>query len=153
MPRTISIEAGSNGEVRVRSAVPVDGKMTKNHRMMLTPGVDVDAELGRQNAAITSLFASPISDDDLNVIRGVCATEHTPEKIAAYAAAHAPPPPTPEQIRAETFNVDADRIEMLDRLRSATPAQIKTYVQNNVTDLASAKVVLAKILLILSAPH
>lgn len=45
---------------------------------------------------------------------------------------------------------DADRKDLLDRLQSATPAQIKTYVANNVNNLADAKVLLAKILLILS---
>jgi len=153
MPRIIDVKTAPTGEVHVRSAVPVGSTMTAVHRMMLFPGVDVDAELARQNAAIASLLGDPISDADLTTIRNVCAVEHTPERIAAYAAAHAPPPPTPTQIRVDEFNADADRIDLLNRLRSATPAQIKTYVTNNVTDLASARVLLMKILLILSAPQ
>jgi hypothetical protein len=42
---------------------------------------------------------------------------------------------------------DADYWDLRDRFQSASPAQIKTYVQSNVTDLASAKTLLIKILL------
>lgn len=45
---------------------------------------------------------------------------------------------------------DADFADLLTKLQSATPTQIKNYVQNNVTDLPSAKILLAKILLALS---
>jgi hypothetical protein len=45
---------------------------------------------------------------------------------------------------------DDDFRDGIARLKGATPAQIKNYVQNNVTDLASAKVLLAKILLLLA---
>ncbi len=47
---------------------------------------------------------------------------------------------------------DTDYQDALARLKGATPAQIRTYVQNNVTDLASAKALLAKILIFLSMP-
>lgn len=45
-----------------------------------------------------------------------------------------------EQIRA-----DAQADTFVERLENATPAQIKTFVQNNVTDLASAKQFIAKL--------
>jgi hypothetical protein len=62
--------------------------------------------------------------------------------LANYVA----PPPG----RAKIFGDDVDRQELVERLRTATPAEIKTYVENQVTSLASAKVLLAKILLVLS---
>jgi hypothetical protein len=60
------------------------------------------------------------------------------------------PLPTPEEQRASTFRSDAARIDMLDKLRNATPAQIDTWVENQVTNLASAKVVLAMLIKILA---
>lgn len=51
--------------------------------------------------------------------------------------------------RIVEFEADSDFSDLLNKIKDATPAQIKTYVQNNVTDLASAKVLFAKILLVL----
>jgi hypothetical protein len=55
-----------------------------------------------------------------------------------------------EKARLAEISADVDLSDLRDRLRSASAAQIKTYVQNNVTDLASAKVLFAKILLLLA---
>jgi hypothetical protein len=55
-----------------------------------------------------------------------------------------------EKARLAEISSDVDLTDLQDRMRSATAAQIKTYVQNNVTDLASAKVLFAKILLLLA---
>ena len=52
--------------------------------------------------------------------------------------------------RKATFLSDTDYQDLLNRLASATPAQIKNYVANNVTDLASAKMLMTKILLLIS---
>jgi hypothetical protein len=63
-------------------------------------------------------------------------------------------PPAPQSPTAEEIAKTARRVELateattdtfIDSLRGATPDQIKTFVQNNVTDLASAKVFLAKL--------
>lgn len=74
----------------------------------------------------------------------------------------ASPQPTAQEIEAATqivadetariagIHSDADCQELTNRLAGASAAQIKTYVQNNVTDLASAKVLLAKMLLVMS---
>lgn len=45
---------------------------------------------------------------------------------------------------------DADRKDLQTRLNGATPAQIKAYVDNNVNNLADAKTLLKKILLLLA---
>lgn len=49
------------------------------------------------------------------------------------------------------ISADADFRDVVSKLRNASPAQIRTYVANNVTDLPSAKTLLAKILIFLSA--
>ncbi len=55
-----------------------------------------------------------------------------------------------EKTRTDTFRTDADRVDVLNRLKTATAAQIRQYVNNNVTDLASAKLMLARILILIS---
>jgi len=47
--------------------------------------------------------------------------------------------------RREAVKADAEADTFVDKLRSATPAQITQFVQTNVTDLASAKTFLAKL--------
>lgn len=66
--------------------------------------------------------------------------------IAAYVP---PPPPTAEQV-AETARKEALKTEtqgdlLIQTLSTATPEQVKTYIQNNVTDLASARQVLMRL--------
>lgn len=53
------------------------------------------------------------------------------------------------QATSVSIPADANYKDLVSKLKGATPAQIQTYVTNNVTDLPSAKVLLAKILLIL----
>lgn len=55
-----------------------------------------------------------------------------------------------EAARENGIDGDADLADLINRLRAATADQIKNYVQNNVTDLPSAKILFAKILLILA---
>lgn len=45
---------------------------------------------------------------------------------------------------------DTNFTDLQSKLANATPAQVATYVNNNVTDLASAKVLLTKIILVLA---
>jgi hypothetical protein len=55
-----------------------------------------------------------------------------------------------ERLRLANLKGDALAVEMLDRLRTATPTQISTYVDNNVLDIASARTMLKRILLVLA---
>lgn len=55
-----------------------------------------------------------------------------------------------EKARQAEINAEPSRVELLDKLTSATGAQIETFVRNKIdadsaTDLAAAKVVLKKI--------
>jgi hypothetical protein len=52
--------------------------------------------------------------------------------------------------RKATFDADATRADLIAKLTSSTPAQISTYVDNNVTNLAEARAMFKKILLVLS---
>lgn len=52
--------------------------------------------------------------------------------------------------RKATFDADATRADLLTRLRTATPAQINSYVDANVANLAEARTLFKRILLVLS---
>lgn len=47
--------------------------------------------------------------------------------------------------RQTAIKANAESDTFIDKLRDATPAQINTFVQNNVTDLASARIFIAKL--------
>lgn len=52
--------------------------------------------------------------------------------------------------RQATLDADATRADLLTRLRTATPAQINTYVDANVTNIADARTMFKRILLALA---
>lgn len=67
-------------------------------------------------------------------------------------------PPTPEEIAAEAYNTalivtkaEAKDDTIVQYLRDHSPAECAQYVQNNVTDLASAKAFLKKVAVVLCA--
>jgi hypothetical protein len=53
---------------------------------------------------------------------------------------------TAEDLRVQTLMADQGRMDLLTRLRAATPAQIDSYVENNVTTLAQARAMFKAIL-------
>lgn len=61
-----------------------------------------------------------------------------------------PPAETVREERQAAFDADATRADLLERLRNATPAQINTYVDSNVTNLADARALFKRILLVLA---
>lgn len=60
------------------------------------------------------------------------------------------PPPTANLIRELALLADIDRQEVYNAIRDASPAQIKSYIQTNVTDLASARAMLIRIALLIA---
>lgn len=65
-------------------------------------------------------------------------------------APYVAPPPTAKKIRADAFKADIDRKALINAIKNATPAQIKTYINNNVTDLASARTMLYRLTLLVA---
>lgn len=70
--------------------------------------------------------------------------------LDAVIAAHNPNTVPAAVLRQQALLADSQRSDLLDRLQNASPAQIRAYVNSNVTDLASAKVMLIRIMLILA---
>jgi DNA-binding CsgD family transcriptional regulator len=62
-------------------------------------------------------------------------------------APYVPPALTPRELREQALLADADRADMVDKLKNASPAQIKTYITNNVTNLTQARDMLIKLAL------
>jgi hypothetical protein len=57
---------------------------------------------------------------------------------------------TAEETRRSALLADTDRQNFLDNIATHTPQEIKNYIANNVTDLASAKLMLARIALLVA---
>jgi hypothetical protein len=55
-----------------------------------------------------------------------------------------------EYERLESIRVDAQRLALIDRLRTATPAEIEQYVDANVNSLADAKSLFKRVLKVLA---
>jgi hypothetical protein len=106
----------------------------------------------------TILSAAYANEDDTAIIAitkeaaAVLLSPSDPQwaDAVAKATAYVPPPADPVQLRDAEFRLDTERQELLTKLTSATPAQIKAYVDAQVTSLASAKVLLAKMLLVMA---
>ena len=71
-----------------------------------------------------------------------------PQKTAAQTVVTNFDPTAPDL--DDQFVSDTNRQNIVTAIQTATPTQIVNWVNNNVTDLASAKVVLAKILLLIA---
>lgn len=78
-------------------------------------------------------------------------TQTSPEYLAFIRGGGAPdpyvkPPPSSEDLRAETFRSDVGRSDLMTRIRTATPAQIDAFIDNNVTNIAQARAIFKAIL-------
>ena len=67
------------------------------------------------------------------------ATQAQKDAAQAVADAFDTTAPPAVKLRAATFRADASRQDMLTRLRTATPAQIDSYIDANVATLAQAR--------------
>lgn len=54
------------------------------------------------------------------------------EKAGGVIASFVEPPPTDAELRAQTFQQDAERASLMDRLHTATPDQLDGYVDNQI---------------------
>lgn len=62
-----------------------------------------------------------------------------------------PPEETARRQRKAAFDADATRADLLSRLALASPAQISSYVDANMTNLAEARALVKKMLLVMAA--
>jgi hypothetical protein len=86
----------------------------------------------------------------VNGVEVTCTPEEEAEILARWAAADAARTASDAadaERAARKVALDAESVsdQFIDQLRGATPAQIKTFVQNNVTDLASARALLGRL--------
>lgn len=72
-------------------------------------------------------------------------TLHDPAAVAAKEDAE-----EAEQLRLANIREDVLAQELIEQFKTATAMQISNFVDNNVTDLVSAKTVLKKIILVLA---
>jgi roadblock/LC7 domain-containing protein len=81
------IEVTSNGTVQVRfNKFSSDGDLLGNHRTMLPPATDINAQVAVVNAHMATENYSAISDSDVTKLTAICNTAWTPAVIAAYQA-------------------------------------------------------------------
>lgn len=76
----------------------------------------------------------------------------TANELRAAINTSLPPTPAPkaDETRDDALLADVDRQAIYNAIRNATPQQIKTYIQNNVTDLASARAMLTRLALLIA---
>src|SRR5215475_3183029 len=63
-------------------------------------------------------------------------------------SAYVAPPPTADETRIAALLADTDRQNFVSAAIGATPQQIKNYITNNVTDLATARQMLIRLALL-----
>lgn len=114
----------------------------------VSPGVfalTIVADLGKGDGEETFEFAYS-SDDEEGLGPQVRDWINAHPQFRAAIPAYVAPPPTPEEVRKATVRSDAGRADLLTRLQAATPGQIDTWVDNNVTNLAQVRTVLKALL-------
>lgn len=101
-----------------------------------------------QNGKITGAFANPqdyaneeLPDDNVEVI----AFKEKLKRLLEYGGRS-----EAEIARLAAIRADATRQDLINRLNSATPVQINTYVDNNMNNLAEARALVKKILLVIA---
>ena len=84
------IEVTSNGTVQVRMhKMSSDGDLIGNHRTLLPPATDINAQIALVNAHMATENYSAIPDADVAKLTAICNAAWTAEVIAAYQAAQA----------------------------------------------------------------
>ena len=82
------IEVTSNGTVQVRMhKMSSDGDLIGNHRTLLPPATDINAQVAAVNAHMATENYSAISDADVVKLTAICNAAWTAEVVVAYQAA------------------------------------------------------------------
>ena len=81
------IEVTSNGTVQVRfNKLSSDGDLLGNHRTILPPATDINAQVAVVNAHMATENYSAISASDVTKLTAICNAAWTDEVVAAYQA-------------------------------------------------------------------
>ena len=84
------IEVIQNGTVHVRMhKLSSDGDLIGNHRTLLPPASDINAQISAVNAHMASENYTAIPNADVVKLTAICNAAWTAEVIAAYQAAQA----------------------------------------------------------------
>lgn len=84
------IEITKNGTVQVRMhKFSSDGDLLGNHRTLITPVGDVDAQIAAVNAHMSTEGFSSVSDSDVARLKTICNVAWTEAVVSAYQAAQA----------------------------------------------------------------
>lgn len=89
----------------------------------------------------------------MKIMRNGIECQATADEEAVIAGRQDMSPPMVEPINAarmEAFTADPDRIDMIHRLKTATPGQIDAYIEANLTNLAQARSFLKKLTKVLA---
>jgi hypothetical protein len=128
-----------NGTIGIIGIItPGDGGF--DHRRAIGPG----SWDGNGN-----FLATDISSEDAET-QALAQSLWTPAVIAAFKLAspyEAPQPPSAFDQWVSTLKADSSRAAFINAAKNATPAQVRNYINNQVTDLASAKSFLATLTL------
>lgn len=103
-----------------------------------------DDEEGNPQPNITMSVPDDMANRDRRKLQAW--VEFSEGVIAPYVE----PAKTPDQLRTETFEALPERIDFVTRLKTATPAQIDTWLANNVTNLTQARTVLGQLMKLLA---
>ena len=81
------IEVTNNGTVQVRMhKLSSDGDLIGNHRTILYPATNINAQVAAVNAHMATENYSAISDADIAKLTAICNAAWTAEVVAAYQA-------------------------------------------------------------------
>jgi hypothetical protein len=81
------IEVTNNGTVQVRMhKLSSDGDLIGNHRTILPPATDINAQVAAVNAHMATENYSAISASDVVKLTSICNATWTAEVVAAYQA-------------------------------------------------------------------
>jgi hypothetical protein len=81
------IEVTKNGTIQVRMhKISSDGDVIGNHRTILPPATDINAQVAAVNAHMATENYSAISAADVAKLTAICNAAWTAEVIAAYQA-------------------------------------------------------------------
>ena len=84
------IEITKNGTVQVRMhKFSSDGDLLGNHRTLIAPAGDVDAQIAAVNAHMSTEGFLPVSDSDVARLKTICNVAWTEAVVSAYQAAQA----------------------------------------------------------------